>query len=184
MYFDAHFTVKGKTPNTTWLGAGVSVAEGKEVKWQVHNPKGDRLSKIGKGILYVNGTGKNEGDISVGDGLVFLAQNADAQGNQQAFNQIGITSSRATVVIGAENQFNPNNLYFGFRGGRLDVNGHSLTFDRIQNTDDGAKIVNNNLDKSATLTIKGINLSEKYIIWQKWQQQATSHLSIYEYDNT
>lgn len=183
LYFDTHFTVKGSDENTTWLGAGVSVAEGKEVIWQVHNPKGDRLSKIGKGILHVNGTGRNEGDISVGDGLVFLAQKPDANGHTQAFNQIGITSGRATVTIGGENQFDPNNLYFGFRGGRLNVNGYDLTFDRIQNSDDGARIVNNNLDKPATLTIQGFVPTEKDIQWERWGKQATSRLSLYEYSN-
>ncbi|HFB7785554.1 TPA: adhesion and penetration autotransporter App, partial [Neisseria gonorrhoeae] len=44
---------------------------------------------------------------------------------------------------------------FGFRGGRLDLNGHSLSFHRIQNTDEGAMIVNHNQDKESTVTITG-----------------------------
>ncbi|HEZ8158814.1 TPA: adhesion and penetration autotransporter App, partial [Neisseria meningitidis] len=59
------------------------------------------------------------------------------------------------VQLNADNQFNPDKLYFGFRGGRLDLNGHSLSFHRIQNTDEGAMIVNHNQDKESTVTITG-----------------------------
>lgn len=59
------------------------------------------------------------------------------------------------MQLNADNQFNPDKLYFGFRGGRLDLNGHSLSFHRIQNTDEGAMIVNHNQDKESTVTITG-----------------------------
>ncbi|WP_369684030.1 S6 family peptidase, partial [Conchiformibius steedae] len=126
--FDTDFAVTGKDANTTWLGAGVDIAKGKTVQWQVHNPNGDRLSKIGEGTLRVNGQGKNQGSISVGDGTVVLAQRADANGEKQAFSSVGIVSGRATVVLESADQVNPDNIYFGFRGGRLDVNGNDLTF--------------------------------------------------------
>ncbi|RPC37925.1 autotransporter outer membrane beta-barrel domain-containing protein, partial [Neisseria meningitidis] len=67
----------------------------------------------------------------------------------------GLVSGRGTVQLNADNQFNPDKLYFGFRGGRLDLNGHSLSFHRIQNTDEGAMIVNHNQDKESTVTITG-----------------------------
>lgn len=38
------------------------------------NPKGDKLAKIGKGTLEVNGTGVNQGELKVGDGTVILNQ--------------------------------------------------------------------------------------------------------------
>lgn len=103
------------------------------------NPINDRLSKLGTGTLYIDGQGKNLGDISVGDGTVVLDQKS-FNGQQQAFNQVGITSGRGTVILANNKQVNPDNIYFGFRGGRLDVNGSSLTFHRIQNADDGAKL--------------------------------------------
>ena len=56
------------------------VSEGSTVRWKVKNPAGDRLSKIGQGTLLVNGKGENLGDISVGDGVVVLNQQADEQG--------------------------------------------------------------------------------------------------------
>ena len=152
--FEGDFVVQ---PNAdeTWKGAGVSVSEGSTVTWKIKNPAGDRLSKIGQGTLLVNGKGENLGDISVGDGLVVLNQQADEKGKKQAFNQLGIVSGRSTVKLESDDQVNPNNIYFGFRGGRLDLNGHSLTFNRIQNTDEGAQIVNHNKDAESTVKILG-----------------------------
>lgn len=49
-----------------------------KVVWQVKNPNGDRLAKIGKGTLEINGTGVNQGQLKVGDGTVILNQKADA----------------------------------------------------------------------------------------------------------
>ena len=152
--FEGDFVVQPST-DETWKGAGVSVSEGSTVRWKVKNPEGDRLSKIGQGTLLVNGKGENLGDISVGDGVVVLNQQADEQGKKQAFNQLGIVSGRPTVKLESADQVNPNNIYFGFRGGRLDLNGHSLTFNRIQNTDEGAQIVNHNKDTAATVTLLG-----------------------------
>ena len=152
--FEGDFVVQ-PTTDETWKGAGVSVSEGSTVTWKVKNPAGDRLSKIGQGTLLVNGKGENLGDISVGDGVVVLNQQADEQGKKQAFNQLGIVSGRPTVKLESADQVTPNNIYFGFRGGRLDLNGHSLTFNRIQNTDEGAQIVNHNKDTAATITIRG-----------------------------
>ena len=152
--FEGDFVVQPST-DETWKGAGVSVSEGSTVRWKVKNPAGDRLSKIGQGTLLVNGKGENLGDISVGDGVVVLNQQADEQGKKQAFNQLGIVSGRPTVKLESADQVNPNNIYFGFRGGRLDLNGHSLTFNRIQNTDEGAQIVNHNKDTAATVTLLG-----------------------------
>ena len=152
--FEGDFVVQ-PTTDETWKGAGVSVSEGSTVTWKIKNPAGDRLSKIGQGTLLVNGKGENLGDISVGDGLVVLNQQADEQNKKQAFNQLGIVSGRPTVKLESADQVNPNNIYFGFRGGRLDLNGNALTFNRIQNTDEGAQIVNHNKDAESTVKILG-----------------------------
>ena len=156
LYFEGgNYLIETTLPDITWNGAGVSVSEGSTVTWKIKNPAGDRLSKIGQGTLLVNGKGENLGDISVGDGLVVLNQQADEQNKKQAFNQLGIVSGRPTVKLESDDQVNPNNIYFGFRGGRLDLNGHSLTFNRIQNTDEGAQIVNHNKDAESTVKILG-----------------------------
>lgn len=154
LYFEGNFTVSPKN-NETWQGAGVHISDGSTVTWKVNGVANDRLSKIGKGTLLVQAKGENQGSVSVGDGKVILDQQADDQGKKQAFSEIGLVSGRGTVQLNADNQFNPDKLYFGFRGERLDLNGHSLSFHRIQNTDEGAMIVNHNQDKESTVTITG-----------------------------
>ena len=158
IYFEGDFTVKPSENNITWQGAGVSIGEDATVEWQVKNPEGDRLSKLGIGTLLVNGTGKNLGDISVGNGTVILDQKADTNGQKQAFKEVGIVSGRATVKLNSADQVDPNNIYFGFRGGRLDLNGNDLTFTRIQNVDEGAMLVNHNANKESNITITGSNI--------------------------
>ncbi|HGH6787731.1 TPA: adhesion and penetration autotransporter App [Neisseria meningitidis] len=154
LYFQGDFTVSPEN-NETWQGAGVHISEDSTVTWKVNGVANDRLSKIGKGTLHVQAKGENQGSISVGDGTVILDQQADDKGKKQAFSEIGLVSGRGTVQLNADNQFNPDKLYFGFRGGRLDLNRHSLSFHRIQNTDEGAMIVNHNQDKESTVTITG-----------------------------
>lgn len=158
LFFEGDYEVKGTSDSTTWKGAGVSVAEGKEVVWKVHNPNSDRLAKIGKGTLIVEGKGENKGLLKVGDGTVILKQKADANNKVQAFSQVGIVSGRSTVVLNDDKQVDPNSIYFGFRGGRLDLNGNSLTFDHIRNIDEGARLVNHSTSKHSTVTITGDNL--------------------------
>lgn len=154
LYFQGDFTVSPEN-NETWQGAGVHISEDSTVTWKVNGVANDRLSKIGKGTLHVQAKGENQGSISVGDGTVILDQQADDKGKKQAFSEIGLVSGRGTVQLNADNQFNPDKLYFGFRGGRLDLNGHSLSFHRIQNTDEGAMIVNHNATTTSTVTITG-----------------------------
>lgn len=158
LFFEGNYTVEGSSDNIVWNGAGISVADGKTVTWKVHNPQSDRLAKIGKGTLIVEGKGENKGSLKVGDGTVILKQQADANNKVKAFSQVGIVSGRSTVVLNDDKQVDPNSIYFGFRGGRLDLNGNSLTFDHIRNIDDGARLVNHNTSKTSTVTITGDNL--------------------------
>lgn len=154
LYFEGNFTVSSEN-NATWQGAGVHVGEDSTVTWKVNGVENDRLSKIGKGTLHVKAKGENKGSISVGDGKVILDQQADDQGKKQAFSEIGLVSGRGTVQLNDDKQFDTDKFYFGFRGGCLDLNGHSLTFKRIQNTDEGAMIVNHNATTESTVTITG-----------------------------
>lgn len=156
LYFEGNFTVSSEN-NATWQGAGVHVGEDSTVTWKVNGVEHDRLSKIGKGTLHVKAKGENKGSISVGDGKVILEQQADDQNKKQAFSEIGLVSGRGTVQLNDDKQFDTDKFYFGFRGGRLDLNGHSLTFKRIQNTDEGAMIVNHNATTESTVTITGSN---------------------------
>ncbi|EPE5178847.1 S6 family peptidase [Escherichia coli] len=156
--FNSDYTIRTDN-NSTWVGAGLIVNDNANVKWQVNGQKNDALHKIGKGTLHINGSGINEGDLRVGDGTVVLNQKTDTNGNVQAFNKVTITSGRPTVVLSNEHQVKPDNIYFGFRGGRLDLNGNDISLARIKAADSGATIVNHNADKasSVTLTGKGMN---------------------------
>lgn len=156
LFFKGNYEVKGKTDDITWVGGGIDVAEGKEVVWKVRNPEKDHLAKIGKGKLIVEGKGDNKGSLKVGDGTVVLKQQTTK--GQHAFASVGIVSGRSTVVLNDDKQVDPNSIYFGFRGGRLDANGNNLTFEHIRNIDDGARIVNHNTNKTSTVTITGDNL--------------------------
>ncbi|HHF3863455.1 autotransporter domain-containing protein [Haemophilus influenzae] len=158
LFFKGNYEVKGKTDDITWVGGGISVEEGKTVTWKVHNPKSDRLAKIGKGTLIVEGKGENKGSLKVGDGTVILKQQADANNKVKAFSQVGIVSGRSTVVLNDDKQVDPNSIYFGFRGGRLDANGNNLTFEHIRNIDDGARLVNHNMTNASNITITGESL--------------------------
>ena len=158
LFFEGDYEVKGASDNTTWKGAGVSVEKGNTVVWKVHNPQYDRLAKIGEGTLVVQGKGENKGQLKVGDGKVILKQEADSSGKVKAFSMLGIVSGRPTVVLTDEKQVDPSSIYFGFRGGRLDLNGNSLKFDHIRNIDEGARLVNHNTSKASNVTITGDSL--------------------------
>ena len=157
LFFKGNYEVKGKTDNITWVGGGISVEEGKTVTWKVRNPEGDHLAKIGKGKLIVEGKGDNKGSLKVGDGTVVLNQQTNGL-KEHAFASVGIVSGRSTVVLNDNNQVDPNSIYFGFRGGRLDANGNNLTFEHIRNIDDGARLVNHNMTNASNITITGAGL--------------------------
>ncbi|MDX6840847.1 autotransporter outer membrane beta-barrel domain-containing protein [Hafnia paralvei] len=141
--------------NSVWSGAGIIVADDAKVTWQVNGVQGDELHKLGTGTLYVNATGVNQGALRVGDGTVFLDQQADSTGKKQVFSRVTLTSGRPTVVLSDSNQIDPNNIYFGYRGGRLDLNGNDITLSRLKAADSGAQVVNHNTEKSATVTLTG-----------------------------
>ena len=146
LYFLTSATVKGANQNITHIGSGIYVDENQTVHWQVKNPKNDRLSKLGKGDLIIDGNGNNTGDISVGDGTVYLSQNGGT-----AFNTARLASGRGKIVLKDANQ--AKNYQFDYRGGVLDVNGNDLSFNGIRHVDNGAKIINGNTNKSATITL-------------------------------
>ncbi|MEX4643731.1 autotransporter domain-containing protein [Haemophilus influenzae] len=156
LFFKGNYEVKGKTDDITWVGGGISVEEGKTVTWKIHNPEKDHLAKIGKGTLIVEGKGNNKGSLKVGDGTVVLKQQITK--GEHAFASVGIVSGRSTLVLNDDKQVDPNSIYFGFRGGRLDANGNNLTFEHIRNIDDGARVVNHNMTNASNITITGESL--------------------------
>ncbi|MEI2263810.1 S6 family peptidase [Erwinia sp. CGal63] len=139
----------------TWVGGGIEVDAGKTVLWQVNGQAGDALHKIGAGTLHVNATGVNGGSLNVGDGTVILDQQADENGKKQAFSTVTLVSGRPVVVLADANQVAAKNIFFGYRGGTLDINGNSLSFSEINHNDSGATVVNRNVGKAGTVTLYG-----------------------------
>ncbi|HAM3596342.1 TPA: autotransporter outer membrane beta-barrel domain-containing protein [Escherichia coli] len=140
--FNDDYVVK-PLDDQTWIGGGIIVNDGYVVDWQVNGASGDSLHKLGTGTLKIDGSGINDGSLSTGDGTVILAQRPDHDGNVQAFSSVSIVSGRPTVILSDANQVDPDNIYWGYRGGTLDVNGNDLTFQKLNAFDDGAIITSN-----------------------------------------
>ncbi|ELD4383791.1 TPA: autotransporter outer membrane beta-barrel domain-containing protein, partial [Escherichia coli] len=139
--FDDDYIVK-PVDTQTWKGGGIIVNGEHLVDWQINGVTGDSLHKLGTGTLKINGTGVNPGSLSVGDGTVILAQRADDNGLSQAFSSVSIVSGRPTLVLNDDKQINPDNIKWGYHGGKLDINGNSLTFHKLNGADDGAILTN------------------------------------------
>lgn len=148
--FDDDYIIK-PLDSQTWKGGGIIVSSDHTVDWQVNGVQGDNLHKLGTGTLKVNGTGINPGGLNVGEGTVVLAQRPDSDGNVQAFNNVSIVSGRPTVVLSDDKQVNPDNIKWGYHGGKLDINGNSLTFHQLNGADDGAILTNSGRQASVSL---------------------------------
>ncbi|EIQ5547953.1 autotransporter outer membrane beta-barrel domain-containing protein, partial [Escherichia coli] len=155
--FNGDYTVKPES-NQTWIGGGIIVNEDHTVNWQVNGVADDSLHKLGTGTLNISGTGINQGTLSVGDGTVILTQRPDSDGQIQAFQSASIVSGRPTLVLSDSHQMNPDNIKWGYRGGKLNINGNDLTFHALNAADEGAVLTNSgslstvNLDFNSTNT--------------------------------
>ncbi|QCA06830.1 S6 family peptidase [Pantoea vagans] len=166
--------------NATWAGGGIEVDADKEVLWQVNGLASDALHKIGAGTLHINAVGKNPGSLNVGEGTVILDQQADSSGNKQAFSSVTLVSGRPTVVLNDENQVATDKIFFGYRGGRLDVNGNTVNFIKINHTDSGARLVNHS-QKASTVNINGYHSKDIVINTLDTNNRNGTPGSIYYY---
>jgi len=181
--FSSNYTVASADGvNASWAGGGVEVDTGKTVLWQVNGLPNDALHKIGAGTLHVNATGFNAGALNVGDGAVILDQKADLSGNKQAFSSVTLVSGRPTVVLNDEMQVSTDRIYFGYRGGRIDLNGNTLSFRKINHTDGGATLVNH-ADKDATLNITGYTADDVPFYSYNESDRTGTPGSVYIYKN-
>lgn len=183
LQFSNNYTVaSAEGVNATWAGGGIEVDADKEVLWQVNGLASDAMHKIGAGTLHINATGKNPGSLNVGEGTVILDQQADASGNKQAFSSVTLVSGRPTVVLNDATQVSTDQIFFGYRGGRLDLNGNALSFRKINHTDSGATLVNHS-DTAATLNITGYTAADvPFNTFQGSNPKGTPG-SIYVYNN-
>ncbi|EAC0473379.1 autotransporter outer membrane beta-barrel domain-containing protein [Salmonella enterica subsp. enterica] len=180
--FNGNYTVSTNN-GSTWQGAGLDISRDAEVIWQVNGVQGDNLHKIGEGVLKVNGTGINPGGLKVGDGTVILAQRPDEDGKAQAFSSVNIASGRPTVVLTDSRQVNPDNISWGVRGGRLDINGNDVTFHKLNAADNGANIINAS-DTFVTVSIKPItDMTVTINDWDKNKASGGAAGLLYKYNN-
>lgn len=178
-----NYTVSGVSGTETWQGAGIIVDKGKTVLWQINGNDSDRLHKIGQGTLIINASGNNPGELSVGDGYVILNQQADVNGNKKSFKNIDIVSGRPILTINDPEQISADNLYFGFRGGRFNINGNDYTFGHVNHQDAGAHIVNHHSSQKSDLTFKGYDISE--VLFNEWKTSGKANANdLFEYYNT
>nr|BCT73565.1 hypothetical protein [Escherichia coli] len=109
--------------NYSYKGAGINTGNSSVVNWNVKGIKGNDLHKIGEGTLNIKAM--QDGNLKIGDGKVVLQA-------EKSFDNIYITSGKATVVIDKNNALNNENefsgLYFSKNGGVLDLNGYDQFF--------------------------------------------------------
>ncbi|HBB0467208.1 TPA: autotransporter outer membrane beta-barrel domain-containing protein, partial [Escherichia coli] len=157
-------------------GGGIIVNGEHLVDWQINGVTGDSLHKLGTGTLKINGTGVNPGSLSVGDGTVILAQRADDNGLSQAFSSVSIVSGRPTLVLNDDKQINPDNIKWGYHGGKLDINGNSLTFHKLNGADDGAILTNSGSMANVNLDFNSPDTTAT--IANIWHGHFTGNLNI------
>ena len=99
---------------------------------------------------------------------------------EKTFDLVYMANGMGTIKLGHQNALNldgeMNNLYFSERGGTVDMNGHSLKFERIAASDAGT-IFTNSSGTRADLTIN--NTKSRY----QFHGQVTGNLNLlHKYD--
>ncbi|EHW8691070.1 hypothetical protein K3K67_004700, partial [Salmonella enterica subsp. enterica serovar Saintpaul] len=151
LYFDngQQYSFRSSAGDSSWTGSGLDIGEGTTVNWYLPGVINDNLHKIGEGTLVVKNS--SPGGIKVGEGLVRL------DSDTEAFSKVYITGGRGSVIIDNPAAWRSENIYFGYRGGRLDLNGNDAAFSLIKAEDGGAVITNSNSIYS-NLTIRPENV--------------------------
>ncbi len=112
----------------------------------------------------------------MGDGTVILAQRADDNGLSQAFSSVSIVSGRPTLELNDDKQINPDNIKWGYHGGKLDINGNSLTFHKLNGADDGAILTNSGSMANVNLDFNSPDTTAT--IANIWHGHFTGNLNI------
>ena len=117
--------------------AGLIIDKNVNVKYDIISDNKTVIRKRGEGSLTLNGNSKNDVEVNIGEGSLILNNS-----NGYAASHIRVAQG-AKVILNKDNQLNDNKIYFGHRGGTLELKGHDLEFKDIYHLDKDAIIANN-----------------------------------------
>ena len=116
--------------------AGLIIDKNVNVKYDIISDNKTVIRKRGEGSLTLNGNSKNDVEVNIGEGSLILNNS-----NWYAASHIRVAQG-AKVILNKDNQLNDNKIYFGHRGGTLELKGHNLEFKDIYHLDKDAIIAN------------------------------------------
>lgn len=142
---DSVWSIDDSSTNAWFVHGGIFADSGSLITYNVKTLDNDFLHKIGSGTLRITTSSPNAG-LRIGEGSVELS------GNALSFKEVYLTSGRGSLKITDSANINTDFVYFGVRGGSLDMNGQNLTFGRIFASDNGTNLINSHANPS-TLTL-------------------------------
>ena len=116
--------------------AGLIIDKNVNVKYDIISDNKTVIRKRGEGSLTLNGNSKNDVEVNIGEGSLILNNS-----NGYAASHIRVAQG-AKVILNKDNQLNDNKIYFGHRGGTLELKGHNLEFKDIYHLDKDTIIAN------------------------------------------
>lgn len=149
-----------KDAASTFNSAGFVVNSGAELTLELTGTASEEWRKVGEGTMTIAGTGDNDAVLRVGGGETQYEITCDESGNitgctlgnigetrlnrtdGYAASSVRLEAGVAIVVLMADNQFKTNSVAgdtftFGNNGGLLNLNGHDLTWDVINQDGSG-----------------------------------------------
>ena len=124
--------------------AGLIIDKNVNVNYNIISDNKTVIRKRGEGSLTLNANSKNDVEVNVGEGSLILDNS-----NGYAASHIRVAQG-AKVILNKDNQLNGNKIYFGHRGGTLELKGHNLSFNDIYHLDKDAVISNKESTDKAT----------------------------------
>ena len=124
--------------------AGLIIDKNVNVNYNIISDNKTVIRKRGEGSLTLNGNSKNDVEVNIGEGSLILDNS-----NGYAASHIRVAQG-AKVILNKDNQLNGNKIYFGHRGGTLELKGHNLSFNDIYHLDKDAVISNKESTDKAT----------------------------------